>query len=331
MVCYEPELRGKNQKFWLDSLAVEEANFRAILIRCRHKIIDSELGLRLVGSLQHFWQIKGSLKEGDTWLNEMLRQTPAADPILRAKALCGAGDFAYHRGDFERVTSFCNQALEISQQIGDKQIAVQAVHFLAHVAQHAGNYAEGEELLAQSLALSREIGDLPWTAQALNCLGDACRLEGDYEKGRSLMEEALIIYRELQHPRSISVTLNNLGMLLQRLGEYDHATAYLHEALNLALEINNESAVSFSLIGLAGLAVTMGHADQAALLVGMAEAMHKRSGTSPAPTDRIDQNAYIAAIRERLDPANFTALWESGQAMSFEEAKGYVKEEILKV
>jgi predicted ATPase/DNA-binding CsgD family transcriptional regulator len=325
----EAELRGQNQSFWLDMLTVEEANFRAVLNRCHNNLIKPEFGLRLAGSLQHFWKLKGSLQEGDRWLNEMLAHAQEADPRLRAKALCGAGDFAYHRGNFDRVAFFCNQALEISRQVGDKEIAAQAIHFLAHVAQHAGNYVEGEALLSESLALSHEIGDLPRAAQALNCLGDACRFQGDYEKGRALMEEALTIYRELQHPRGISIALNNLGMMLQRLGEHDQATTYLHEALNLALQINNESTVSHSIIGLAGLSIARGHPDQAAILVGIAEAIHRRTGTSLAPTDRIDQAAYLSAISEQLDTTTFNELKENGQAMSFEEAISYIKANIV--
>ncbi len=324
----QSELRGQNQKFWFDTLTVEEGNFRAILNRAHHHLIDPVLGLRLAVSLSYFWGMR-SPREGDAWLNQMLDITQGADPTLRAKALCGAGGNAYHRGDFDRTALLCDQALELSRQIGDKQVSAQALHLLAHVAQHRGDHSQGRALLSESLALSREIGDLLGSSKALNCLGDSCRFGQEYEQGRALMEEALSIIRELQDLHALANILTNLGMLLQRLEAYDQAKMYLQEAVDLGIQLHSEFILAYSIIGLAGLSVARGHPQEAALLIGVGEGMHSRIGTSLTPTERIDYELYVAAAHDQLDAITFTELQKNGQAMSFEEAINYIKYKIM--
>jgi hypothetical protein len=59
---------------------------------------DKALALRLAGSLWRYWHIRGTLAEGQSWLEQALVGSEDADPAVRAKALDGAGVIAMDQG-----------------------------------------------------------------------------------------------------------------------------------------------------------------------------------------------------------------------------------------
>jgi non-specific serine/threonine protein kinase len=63
---------------WLDKLARDQANFRAVLRRSL-EVTDAEQGMRLAGALWVLWSIRGSWAEGTSWLASLLALPAAAE------------------------------------------------------------------------------------------------------------------------------------------------------------------------------------------------------------------------------------------------------------
>lgn len=69
-------------------------------------------GLRLAGANWHFWWVRGQLREGLRWLDELLQRSvdttvaPVSVSVsvrVRAKGLNAAGGLAFGQGDYERA------------------------------------------------------------------------------------------------------------------------------------------------------------------------------------------------------------------------------------
>ncbi|HZQ35478.1 MAG TPA: helix-turn-helix domain-containing protein, partial [Dehalococcoidia bacterium] len=94
-----PAWEGHPYAAWLARLEQEQDNFRTALAFSEREAA-AEPFLRLAAALGPFWQARGQLSEGGSWLERALALADGAP--VRAEALLQAGKLEYVRGDFER-------------------------------------------------------------------------------------------------------------------------------------------------------------------------------------------------------------------------------------
>src|SRR5262249_38533276 len=83
----EPELTGPDQVMWLDRLEAEHNNLCAAIEWSETDAASAEVGLRLVGTLSRFWEVRGYLNLGRGYLTRALDRAEASAPMgERAKA-----------------------------------------------------------------------------------------------------------------------------------------------------------------------------------------------------------------------------------------------------
>jgi predicted ATPase len=88
-----------DEGIWFDRLETEHDNLRAALAWSAQQG-DGERLLRLAAALRSFWFVRGHLSEGRRWLEEALARGDGARFEVWAQAANGAGNLAYHQGDF---------------------------------------------------------------------------------------------------------------------------------------------------------------------------------------------------------------------------------------
>src|SRR5207253_688657 len=98
----EPEILEADQILWLERLEVERDNFRAALGWSLERG-DTELTLRLIGSLRRAWVARGYLSETRKWLEAALERSAAVPPHVEAKALYGLGRVALVEGSYDQA------------------------------------------------------------------------------------------------------------------------------------------------------------------------------------------------------------------------------------
>ncbi len=250
----EPELWGAEVRLWLDRLDLEHDNLRAALDWSM--ATDAESGQRLAGSLFLFWERRGYLTEGRSWLRGMLARSavPAgARPAARAKALLGAGYLARDQGDIAAARSWFDESLAIFQEVGDKWGIGSALRGLGLLAQSEGNCSEARALFEETVSLFRETGhtmDIGWT---LRNLGILAQIEGDYARANAFFEESLPILRQLGDKTGTGRVLGSLGILARIRGDYGRASALLDESRSLLLAAGDQRGVSMALGALGSL------------------------------------------------------------------------------
>jgi non-specific serine/threonine protein kinase len=172
----EQHLMGPEQRVWLDRLAAEHDNLRAVLRWSTREDDRRALGARLAGALMGFWWIHGHWREGLQWLEEMSTDDTRVPPSTRAKVLNGAGVLAEALGHLGPASDLYAQSLALCEALDDRRGMCLAQIGLGAVAMHQGASIRARAMLERSLTLGREQEAQSLVAHALVNLGAALRL-----------------------------------------------------------------------------------------------------------------------------------------------------------
>jgi predicted ATPase/class 3 adenylate cyclase len=356
----EMELLGPDQKTWLDRLETDHDNLRAALEWSRSSPDRIEVGLRLAGSLTHFWEVRGYWEEGRRWLDDLLPRTDPSPSLARVKAMTAAAGLALKDGDMPRVEALANESLALSRQLGDKRGAASCLVILGVRACRLEDYGAAEALGGEGLTLSRETGDNFATAWAQAVLGLVARARGDLDRADGLLMESLKALRMIGHRWASAIVLGNLGMIARDRGELDRAVAHLEEALEILRQLGDKSYASYTLLNLGTIAsarhdyeragrlyreclglrkelqetrgivtclaalgcTAAGLMDyrKAAVLFGAYDAQREATGASIPPIFRNEYERQVGAVTAALGPAAFAEAWAEGRALSRDDA-----------
>jgi predicted ATPase/DNA-binding SARP family transcriptional activator/DNA-binding CsgD family transcriptional regulator len=326
----EPELSGPDQLACLERLEAEHDNLRAALTWSLEK--EPETALRLAGMLAHFWEIRSDISEGSRWLEAALRQSGLPDMVTeaatRAKALSGAGTFAWHRGDYDKATALHGEALELYRQVGDDSGVAFSLMCLGAQHNQPGDYERAAPFFEEALALSRRIGDRRNIVVTLHSLADVERQRGNYERSKTLGMESMALAREMEDKWQLSRIVVWMGLLTVFSGdEHDLAEGFLKEALVLSRELGSWADGAYCLEGFAGLAGAKAQGGRAARLWGAAEALRKTIGAPLSSEGHLYFERSMVAARVQLGEAAWEAALAEGRAMKLEEAVEYALSE----
>jgi predicted ATPase/DNA-binding SARP family transcriptional activator len=351
----EPELRGLQQRSWLNRLDAERNNLRAAL---DWALISGdgqqlETGLRIASALGGYWWMR-SLREGCDWLVRLLDHPLATKRTMaRAKALAQAGDLAIEQeGDYGTAQLLYEESLSISRESGDWRAAAVSLLGLGAVARAGGDMACAEAMCEQSLAIWQELDEKWGIAWALHELGDVAFEQADLESARSLYDQSLVIRREVGDKSGVAWLFSVLAEVARYEGHYERARALYEESLSLHREVGNRGGIiavitnmgyavlnqgdhglakalfeeslsqnagrtGLKALCLVGLAGVAQQAEQAARLLGAAEPFRNLSSS---PADRADHERIVAAVRAQLDETAFAAAREAGRSMTLNQA-----------
>jgi predicted ATPase len=323
----ERKLQGMEQTAWFKRLEADHDNIRAALKWSQTTPGLEDAGLRLGSALAPFWMAHGYFREGQSWLEQALRTGGRAPPVLRAKALTGAGIMAWCQSDFQRAIAFHAESLALYQALGDKCGIADSLTNLGMQALYQGNCEQARSLLHEGLKCYRELGKKPATAATLVNLGEVARHLGDLEGATARYEEGLALFRELGDTRWIAVSIHNLGLVAAERGDFVRALMLQRESLALFQELGDRQALPECLEKLADVFGAQQHPERAARLLGAAEALREATYVPVPPVDRTDYERTVAAARAQLDEINFASAWATGRAMLLEQAMAYALEE----
>jgi predicted ATPase len=361
----EPEILGVDQIAWLQRLEDERDNFRAALGWSLERP-DTELALRLIGSLRRAWVARGHLSETRKWLEAAFEQGAAAPVQVEAKALYGLGRVALVQGDYDRAIPsleqsarlfrelgqaeglvfsladlsfvaaaqgrhadaqrFADEALAEAKAAGNDRPIAAALHSLACTKLDADEYGEARALFEQSLALRRKLGDKRNIANSLCYLGSVALLEGDYDGATALLDESLALGRDLGNLLIVSVGLANESLVTLAAGDAGRAAALCIESLALSHELGDKRTSVECLHALAGIAAVQAEPLRAALLSGAAESLHAEIKAPPSPAERMVGERFLPMARAAVHDQSFEVAWAEGRQMGYDAAVSYALE-----
>jgi predicted ATPase/DNA-binding CsgD family transcriptional regulator len=312
-----PALHGPEQNAWLARLERSQGNLRAALTWAE-EMGAWETGMRLATALVPFWEAHGHLAEGRRWLGAALAApTAAVPPVLRMRALAGAGRLTHLHAAHDDAERLHSESLALARESDDAQGIAAALTELGMVARVQRDAARSIRLIEEGLARFRALGDEAGIATALLNLGATVGNQGDLTRAVAALTEALARSEAHGDLRQIAIAQALLGGVLLKQGDLDAATRSLAASLAGHAERADRWFVTYTLMMLARVQVARGWWEAAAHLLGAAEAIG--AGVS----SRISTVTYAemrAAIGEHLDAVRFAAAWERGHALPFDAA-----------
>jgi predicted ATPase len=226
-------------------------------------------------------------------------------------------------GEYDLARRRLEEALVIRRELGDKRGVGEALHDLAAVAKEQGNYREARALYEQSVAIYQELGDRARMVNSRHALGIIAENEDDLALARAIYKEDLGFFQEIGDRNQVAWTLHGLGYLACRQGDFREAHSQLVDSLSMFRDMASTFGILRTLDRLAGLAVAQGQMTRAVRLLGAVKALIDARGVQVAVSEQQENESYETAARSVLGLEAFTQEWETGQAMTLEQAIEY--------
>ncbi len=312
-------LKGPEQASWFTRLEVEHDNLRVAEAFSRERG-DADSSLRFCVALWRFWQIHGHLDEGRRTLELALAASPAADPLLRARALNGAGVLAGEQGDFEAAAAYFEPSLELARQLDDRHRIAAVLTNLGNLALFATDFERARRLYEESLEYCAYLEEPEMELVALENLGLVALDQGDLGRAVTLLEQSAALAGRRGDERARSSSLRALAAALLERGEADRAFDPLAESLALARRLGELNGIAYCLDTFAGLAAADELAERAATLFGAADGVRSSIGALRPPDQQPLYERWLAQTLSLLDVEIYSARYEDGRSLSLDEA-----------
>jgi predicted ATPase/class 3 adenylate cyclase len=328
-------LSGPRLPEGLARLEREHDNLRAALAWTRRER-QVALGLRLAGSLGHFWNVQGYRTEGRGWLEELLALSPqapgAADiSAAQAKALVWASNFAWRQRDDERAQAAAEEALALARGQQAETEAGMTLNMLGLIAWDQGDLERATAYLEESVARLRATGEPGLAAAYVTTVGAIALERGDLERATACCKESLAFARRTGDDYAAGHALAGLADVARQRGDLTDAEQLGREELQAWRRLGVRGYVATCLERLAYTAAAgreVTRAERAARLLGAAAALRKWVSE---PLRRRQWQAGIergtALAQQVLGEEAWAAAYAAGQAMTLEEAVAAALEE----
>ena len=272
---------------------------------------------------------QGDLDRAQAAANEGLKLSTEAGlgKVIVADFQNVLGDTARHRGDYERAAELLEKSLALHRAVKDTRGVALSIGDLANVAGDRGDHELAKELYEEGLALAKDLGGAELLGAYSISLGYEYLLEGNPERAAELNEEAAELYRGRGRKGVLQVALNNLGWSALIRGDHRKAEALHEECLVLCRELGDKLIGAESIEGFACAAGAGGAGERAARLFGAAETLREAAGNQQAARAHSLRESYLAAARALVSDAAWSAAWEEGRSMEFDEAIVYALED----
>jgi predicted ATPase/DNA-binding XRE family transcriptional regulator len=316
-----PQLDGREERTWLDRLAIEHDNLRAALQWGLEQ--DADGALRLAGMLAVFWQRRGHVSEGHYWLQETLDRVAILPDIdgestyrrraAQAKALIGLSTSAFQHGDSVAGLAACEASVRLYQELGDRRGLGFALAMLGFVAMHRGEMAMAERALAEAVAVGRAIGDMLILALALGGHSVVLLAQGDVATAHAECEESVRLARAAGAPWATAQCLRGLARIAAYTDHWSEARACCREALVLFRELGDQYMVNVAHSELAHMERRAGNLDAAQRLYQQSIAVLQELGQRSAIAYQLECFAFIARAQDQL--AHAARLFGAAEAL----------------
>lgn len=176
---------GPQHGTWLERVECDHDNVRAAMQWSLEQGKDGErleIAFRFGAALRSFWQVRGYLNEGRTFLGRVLAQSEGDLSSWRSKILNDAVLLAVSQGDHDWGESLCQENLLRYRELRDSPAVAQTLYLLGWIACLKSDFPTAHARLSESLMLSKERrqGRNP---RSTHLAGNSKRLPGRIRQG----------------------------------------------------------------------------------------------------------------------------------------------------
>ncbi len=316
-----PKLEGPETALWLERINADLFNFRLAANWAAESPDRVQKGLRMIGCLTRFAEIRGNFEEARAAFDMLLTAPGAEAPTdARADALVGAGRIAWCRDNSTEANEYYGQAVTLLENLGRTRDAALQFAFLGFVRRNLGQTEGIDAHFQRAVEAGHELRDVTLTAVGLSGLASCAADRGDYKESRRLREESLAIYRSVGDQWVCGYLLWGIARTCVADGDAAAARAALNEWTATARRLGNRWVTPF-LLHIFGEALLL--EDEPALaarVLGAAEAGREALGIMLDSTDLPAWEATLDRLKAAIDPVERLREWNLGRQLGVWEA-----------
>ena len=269
--CAFLDLRTAREMASLNRMDAESRNLRAAMEwanQSQQSELVGEIGLGVSLLLQRRGFHRDALAPLEA-AAAAARSLPARGTELRTRIVREMSGIACELGEWGKVRSCAEEALEGARALGDAIGEAAAHNLLGLASQGERQMTEARSHFTRAMDLYRSGPDHAGMAIALNNLGLVELAEADsrFTHAAKHLDQALSLRRSLGDRRGTAETLLNLGVLAQLRGEWGFAWQQYEEALQIERDLGYLLGVGRALCNLGEVADAQGHLSRALRLV----------------------------------------------------------------
>ena len=269
------------------------------------------------------------LVEESLGLHAEMGDKPGVAGALSLLARC-----AIFESDWTSARSYLERSVAITRE--NNLVTSVATHLLTlgWVVREQGDYALAVRLLEECEGLNRQAGFPRVSGLTRICLahlGRALQLQGNTGRALAVLGESADLCRQAADKDGLARGLSFLAALLLSQRDLDGAACHYRESLQLAHAAADRFWIAVALAGLAEVARLRNDITRAACQGGAVSALGDIQrlvgfhdwGQRDTPTDRLEYDRTMAALRAQLDDPVIAAAWAEGRAMTMEQVVAY--------
>jgi DNA-binding CsgD family transcriptional regulator len=240
--------------------------------------------MRTAGALSLFWEMRGYLREGVSWLERLVA---AANGDVSLKVHVDAlvfGTFHYMLlGDAQAAMSFARRAVDLAEDASepDSPILAFARDGLASAARAAGDHQLAFRLTGQNISYYRQKGPSFYLGMALLAQGENALQLGHYEIAREKLNESLDMAQKDGDKFRTAHVLNTLGDLSRLERNYAEAAETYSRGLHLLRELDAQRDLASLASNLGFVSLHQGDIERAHQLLLESMDIHQAQQNKP--------------------------------------------------
>jgi predicted ATPase/class 3 adenylate cyclase len=285
---------------------------------------ETHLGLRLMGAVWRWYQVRGRIREARAILADLLARPAQGDVPVRIAALAAEGGLAYWMNDFEAARTAYEERLDLASSTGDGVLLADAhydIGFLSMIEGDAERLRAHEQL---ALDLYRAEGREDGVVRARQALVLGVYLSGDYAAALELEQLNLEAYRATGARYVIADSMTLQAGIYWRLGDATASWLHLQEALRYFQETDNASGYARALGMAAVVLLADGDAELGARIGGATYRLVREKGVMVAPVEVLHLPDPAGTAAERFGADRAAELLAEGEAIPIDDVVAMV-------
>jgi predicted ATPase/class 3 adenylate cyclase len=310
-----PALEDERQDEWFELVEADLPNLRAALAwSLNHESADA---LRIADALRALWFARGYLSEGRRWLAAGLGAYGERTPV-RARALAAASILASIQLDWAETKRLAEESRALASELGDPALARETLLTLGRVRVAEGDEEGALQLFDEAEQAGLATGNEQIVGMARFNAGYLELTRGDYPAAEARLQAAHAALAGAGHHHGAARSLAALGSVALHEGRTADAVERLRESIELAARVGDRGILAWAL-ELLGAALVETEPQRAARLLGAADTLRQ---TLESPLQGIERALHMQTMAS-LESVDVEAAWESGRALSPEDAAAF--------
>ncbi len=308
----EPHLLKAKSARWVNLLEAEYDNIRASLEWLMENNID--VALRIISSLQFFWNRRGYEGEGRAWCETAIAKLESLPPVggeavLRHKKSIGhvynvMGAMATSQGDNDFAAKISEKCAVLAREIGDNDLLLRSLVYTASGRIVTGNIENPDDLIKEVLEVSKGVADNFSKGMAHGLVADLLMFSG---KDDELINEHLTKSKNFAIQGDVqwgyAMMMLGVGMVAKYRGKFDTSRESLASSLPLFHEMGDMHRVSMIKSEYAHMDRYEGQIEKAENAYRETIIEWQKLGHRAAVANQLECLAFIAKMREQPERA----------------------------